>query len=179
MNPQTHEHEPGTPVIVKMGGNPLGASPICIASDDLPFFATDKQWKDAESTAAGRICELKFKDGDMPDQYFMFSARPEVMTSLEVRRVADGALLFEVGETNFKNSLRLKVSSNIPFQVNPKQSAEGWHESETQATFMSNDVKIVFKQRNITQNDETRLEYTFSSTEKISATIYFPRPSDN
>ena len=181
MNSQTHEHEPGTPVIVKMGGNPIGGTetgnPICISSPDMPFVdSTGERWQKAESTSAGRICELKVCDGQLPDKHYPISLQSEVLASLEVYNVADGTKLFELSEASVKNSIRLKVSSNISFRVR-EQSDQGWKESETEAEFLGNDIKIVFRHRDTrTQQDETILEYTFKFSE-FNFTLYFPPTS--
>lgn len=183
MNAQTQStpeemlgYEPGTPVIVKMGGNPIG-SPICIASDDLPFDSIEKRWQGAESISGGRICELKVNDGALPDQICTISSRPEVLASLEVYRVTDGMKLFDVSEVNVNGSLRLMVSSKIYFRVMGEQPARAWKQSETEEAFLPKDVKIVFKQTNTrTQKVEMSLEYTFSSSDEISVTIFFPPP---
>ena len=179
MNSQTHEHEPGTPVIVKMGGNPVGGTeagnPICISSPDMPFVdSTGKRWQKAESTSAGRICELKVSDGTLPAKRYPISSQSDVWASLEVYNVADGTKLFELSEERVKGSIRLKVSSNISFQVKGEESDQGWKDSETEAEFLGNDIKIVFKQRDTkAQKDETILEYTFNFS-VMSFTIYFP-----
>jgi hypothetical protein len=88
MNSRTQE--PGTPVIVKMGGNAGAGSPICIESDEMPFDSAEERWKDADSISTGRICELMFNDGDLRDQICAISARPEVLASLEVHEVKTG-----------------------------------------------------------------------------------------
>ncbi|HEX7334107.1 MAG TPA: hypothetical protein VF290_21555 [Pyrinomonadaceae bacterium] len=184
MNSQTHEHEPGTPVIVKMGGNQIGGTetgnPICISSPDMPFVdATGKRWQKAESTLEGRVCELKVSDGKLPDKLYPISSQTDVWTTVEVYNVADGTKLFELSEELVKGSIRLEISSNISFQVKDEESDQGWKESETEAEFLGKDIKIVFKQRDTTaQKDETILEYTFNSS-VMSFTIYFPRQISN
>ena len=179
MNQQTHELDPGTPVIIKMGGNPSGGGPICIDSPDtVPFDSPDKRWQGAESTSAGRICELKFNDGEL-DQICKISSRQQVLASLEVYEVTGGKQLFEIREEpDADGSLRLKIISNIVFQVSEEESEKGWQHSKSEDAFSGNDVKIVFKQRNPSaREDEMSLEYTFSSLEP-RVTIFFPKKSD-
>ena len=166
MKPQTQrtpESEPGTPVIVKMGGNQddgtKTGSPIRITATDMKFVdSTGETWTEAESASACWICSLVFNDATLK-----INSRPDVLASLEVYQVEGETKLFEVSETSVDESTRLKVKSSVVFKIKTGTS-EGWEESKAEAEFLGNDVKIVFTQRNIkTQDEETRLEYIFSS----------------
>jgi hypothetical protein len=61
-----------------------------------------------------------------------------------------------------------------------QQGAKDWKQSETEEAFLPNDLKIVFKQTNTrTRKDDLSLEYTFSSFDQITVTIFFPPPINN
>src|SRR5690348_13926086 len=116
MNPQTQsrsgDQDPGTPVIIKTGGNQDGG-PILISSPDMPFTwifgSTNDGWQKAQSTSTGRICRLKFRDGALPEQFCTISPQPEVLASLEVHHVADGRMLFEVKEVRGQDAILLQI----------------------------------------------------------------------
>ncbi|HKV34682.1 MAG TPA: hypothetical protein VJP89_10185 [Pyrinomonadaceae bacterium] len=180
MNLQTQstsgDHDPGTPVIIKTGGNQGEGRPIGISSPEMPFIpivgSAIEGWKKSLSTTTGRICELRFKDGALPYQFCTISPQAELLASLEVHRVADKKTLFEVKETWGKGSILLEIScfDKVGFKVRPEtKTDEGWKDSETETEFSGSDIKIIFKQ------GEMSLEYTFSFSE-IEFTIYFPVP---
>lgn len=172
------DNEPGTPVIIKTGGN-TGNGPLLIQSPNMPFVtmlgSIGQGWQKAASTAAGRICMLEFMDGDLPYQ-FSISSRPEVLASLEVYQT-DGTHLFEVREESVNDSIRLHISSSISFSITAvPEIGQGWEESATKSEFSGDHIKIVFKQRNTeTKKDEMTLEYAFNFP-GFSVTLDFPSP---
>jgi hypothetical protein len=184
MNPQTQsrsmDQDPGTPVIVKTGGNTGngGDVPLIISSPNMPFLtmlgSTGEGWQKSVSTAAGRICTLEFKDGDLPPYQFSINPRPEVLGSLDVYHT-DGTHLFEVREESVNDSIRLHISSSISVSVTSQaESGQGWKESATKAGFSGDNIKIVFKQRNTdTKEEDIIVEHTFSSP-VFTVTIQFP-----
>jgi len=177
MKRQKWDTEPGTPVIVKTGGNQTNG-PLVILSPEMPFVtflgSIGEGWKKAVSTAAGRICMLEFDDGDLSYQ-FNISSRPNVLTSLEVhQQTKDGTQLFEISEESANDSIRLHIKSSISFKIKTERGPGEWEESETPDAFSGNDIRIVFKQTNTSaKKDEMSLEYTFSSAD-FQVILYFP-----
>lgn len=164
--------DPGTPVIIKIGGGGDDGAVVDINSAFMDWTDdTGLTWNDAWSTFASRIHGLTLREGQEPPASCEVQPEAEVLTTLK--------LYFESGDDTFEISeeqdgeggIYLQAqSSNVLFQVTKFITSDQWTESK--AVFPSNLVKVEFSQRKIgSTDDRMKFVYGVSSKDELNLSL--------
>lgn len=153
---------PGTPVIIKIGGGERkGGNVASIFSEFVAFVdQTGGTWHEASSILPLRIKELTVKENDVPKLDCKVPSESNVLRTLKVYFESGDVL--ELGEVvDTSNSIFLQAKSTNIFTAEKRPEAREWNKST--AAFTSIPVKAEFMQRQVgAKDDESKLEYYFT-----------------